>query len=400
MDAKTQRFFTYLLYFCLLVGVVILCFNSSDRLNVLLIYAAFSTLIIYHHLIYFQDPRTKGKYILSVTLVLALCIQYFDHTFFTGFYIVILIAYTLFAYEAGFSVPLTVIAVLAHGLMLLYKSSVIPSIDLMLQFSTFLIPRVLIIALIVIARHNITINMKNELLAEALQEKNDALEDALDQLSAYADELQKTAELRAREKLMHELHDKLGHMLATASIGTQAAVVLIDKDTTAAKTRLEMVVQQIQSAMQSLREVISGSTINSNEYELSFIQSLVSLMSETEKRTGISIVHNLSQNDDELSIPKQSFIYNALMEGLTNGLRHGAATRFEFSLNKRDKLIHFCLSDNGNGFNNITFGYGLSKMLGDARRFGATLEIRGQNGCTLEIMLPIEACAAMEDEGK
>lgn len=401
MDAKTKCYFTYLFYLCLLIGAVILCFNSPDRLIALAIYAVFSASMISHHLIYFKDPPRKGSGFLVVILAVALGIQYYDNTIFAGFYIIILIAYALFVYEARLSMPFTIFAVLAHVSILFYKSHMMPSFELLRHFSTFGIPRALLIALIVILQHITRINIKNKLLTESLREKTDALETALGQLSAYADELQKNADSQARDRLMHELHDKLGHIMATASIAVQAAVVLLDKDPPAAKARLDLVAQQIQEAMQSLREMISGRTISYIENESSFTQSLISLMGETEKRTGIPIAHNLRNEYDEdyagLSGPKRSFIYNALMEGLTNGIRHGAAARFDFSLTIRRDRVLFYLRDNGTGFKNITFGYGLSKMLGDAKRFGAEFDLNGQNGCTLEICLPIESQVEIGD---
>ena len=48
------------------------------------------------------------------------------------------------------------------------------------------------------------------------------------------------AQLRAREALMDELHDKLGHTLTTVSVVAQAANVLVDTDTAAAKSKLRL----------------------------------------------------------------------------------------------------------------------------------------------------------------
>lgn len=233
-----------------------------------------------------------------------------------------------------------------------------------------------------------------------LQEQTKELQTAYEQLASYIEELQETADLRAREKLMHELHDKLGHILATASIGVQAVDVLIRKDIGKAKERLDMVAQQIQEAMQSLRTMISTGTISIEKDETSFVQSITNLMIETEKRTSVSIKRSISENTahvcESLSLPLRSFIYNALLEGLTNGLRHGGVTEYKFELTSTHHKINFRLKDNGGGCNDIKYGYGLSQIQRCAKRFGAKVETNGRNGFKLEISIPLIYQTLME----
>jgi len=77
------------------------------------------------------------------------------------------------------------------------------------------------------------------------------------------------------------------------------------------------------------------------------------------------------------------------MEGLTNGIRHGRVTQFEARLERADGRLRFSLRDDGTGFREIRYGYGLSKIERDARRFGGALEMRGGDGCEMIITLPV-----------
>jgi signal transduction histidine kinase len=136
--------------------------------------------------------------------------------------------------------------------------------------------------------------------------------------------------------------------------------------------------------------VLSGKTIDDSEDERTSAQ-FIHLIRETEKSTEISIHLRGFEAEayDALPISHRSFLYNALMEGLTNGLRHGGATSFEVSLTKSGGRIEFILKDSGKGFRELTFGYGLSKISRDARRFGGQLRIESRNGCEMRLQLPV-----------
>jgi signal transduction histidine kinase len=192
------------------------------------------------------------------------------------------------------------------------------------------LPRLILIFAVAVSRYSVSISSKNRELAESLGQKAGELENALIKLQDYTEELKETADLRAKDQLMRELHDRLGHMLATASIGAQAAAVLVDRDPPAAKARIETVWEQIQAAMKSLRQVLNGGAIGAAEQEPVFGE-LVRLARETEARTGIPICveYDSAEDFDALPLAQRSYLYNALMEGLTNPPWPCDAIRFE-----------------------------------------------------------------------
>lgn len=379
--------------------------KSSNRIIAGIFYIVLAVMMAYQHLRYNKPEGLLpgGKKLMAAELVCALIVLYFENSMFPGIVLILIISYAIMVYETRFSVPYTLIAFLAYIGMLYYKAGAPPPIDFWIQHRTLLLPRTIIILVIINTRNAVNANQKNRKLSEALAEKNRELETAMDQMSVYLNELEKTADLRAREQLMHELHNNLGHDLATASIGTQAAAVLMDKDISLAKIQLENVAQQIRTAMQSLRSVIISEAGYPSENSQNYIGRILSLIAETEKLTKIKIMHNLSEASakelDDIAIPVQSFLYNTLMEGLTNGLRHGKATRFEFELRKADGQILFRLQDNGTGFDNFKYGFGLTKIRNDAANLGAELKITGHHGCAIEIIISDED-GAMERAAK
>jgi signal transduction histidine kinase len=84
-------------------------------------------------------------------------------------------------------------------------------------------------------------------------------------------------------------------------------------------------------------------------------------------------------------------IFRALQEGLTNGIRHGASTRFHFSLFYQNHQIQFRLTDYGNGSSHIVRGFGLNSMKDRVEEAGGGLTIAKNEstaGVTLEIVIP------------
>ena len=392
MDARVKNSFSWMLYFSMAVGAVVLYFNTAPHRTVALaLYAVFLLLSFVQNRNY-RKMTGSWRWARLFTILrasLGLIIQCFDRSSLSGFAVMIVVVTVLLSETVPFCTAFTVVAMAATTVihyLLIYPSLGYPAQPL----GAILLPRIFMVSTLIIARYNIMISEKNRQLSELLRQKTDELEISLRQLKDYADDLKETADLRARDRLMRDLHDTLGHMLATASINAQAVTVLIDKDASAAKARQATVIQQIQTAMQSLRDVLSGKTMDYSGDALTSAQ-FISLMRETEKRTEIPIHIGMfmAEDYDALPVACRSFLYNALMEGLTNGIRHGGVTRFDFGLSRSGKILYFNLRDNGTGFQELKYGYGLSKIRRDAQRLGGQLKMAGQSGCEMQIALPI-----------
>ncbi|MEI6578462.1 MAG: histidine kinase [Eubacteriales bacterium] len=395
-----NRILAFIMYSGFLVQALILYNNYEVNRNVVLTLYAVLLAIMFIHLLSKISSKNRAvleNVLLVFGLIIALIIYSFDTTAIRGLYIFFILTIAVLYDETRFGVLLAIAGYFAFTGMYYYKTDPGSFYDFFnRENSSVMAPRTGTLVLFYIIRRLIFAGKKNGQLARSLQKKNEETEALLKQNTAYSAELEKTADLRAREKLMNELHNKLGHVLATASIGAQAAAVLVDKDSEAAKQRLDIVAQQIQTAMHALRDVVSGGESSIENSDITFNDSILKLIGEMEKRTDVPVRHNISAQTrnlfDTWPVSIRSLIYNVLMEGLTNGLRHGKATAFDFELTiDDDKIIRFSLKDNGVGFDSISFGNGLSKMQRDAEKTGAVFEITGANGCTIAIDIPPEA---------
>ncbi len=144
MNDNTGRFFSYLLYFSLIAGVVVLCFNPGPKLPALTLYVAFGGILLYHTR---RHRRSSGfwkcsPWFVLLEFILAVSVQYFDYTAFSGFEELIVIATALLSCKLRFSIPFAVIAILASFATVYLKSPYPLMQEFREQIGTVLLPRV------------------------------------------------------------------------------------------------------------------------------------------------------------------------------------------------------------------------------------------------------------------
>jgi len=116
---------------------------------------------------------------------------------------------------------------------------------------------------------------------------------------------------------------------------------------------------------------------------------LEEIIQESEKHTDIKINKNISlysKFDEKIN----NIIINALKEGITNGIKHGKATVFNFFIREDEKNIFFTLNNNGLGNIKTNLGFGLSNMKTKIEDIKGTININSQpdKGFTLTIKIP------------
>ncbi len=399
MNSKPLSATSGVMYSALILGFVIMSFNTdSGRFIALGLFALLSLLLAYMSHLNLRDGYFS-IWLLAAATVLCVGIQFFDSSYYPGFYYLIVGSAAVFHLKLRRSGPIAVFMVLLSLLPTLGGTYTLTAFEA--ACARYLLPRLFILAGMFIARYALIAEQRNRALAEQLQDKSTQLEEALGQLQTSMEELKETADLRARELLLRELHDKMGHLLTTALIGVQASEVLLDNDPQSSKARLALASEQIRQSMQALRHVITGGSLLDEE-DKGLTQRLKKLMSEAEIHAGVVIRHSLDAQDaatlDALPPKLRVFIYNALTEGLTNGIRHGAAQAFDFSLTRCKSGWLFTLQDDGEGFCEFTAGCGLTKMRQDAEKLNGTLRIDGSRGCVLTICIPDEAGTEVSSE--
>ena len=218
-------------------------------------------------------------------------------------------------------------------------------------------------------------------LNSALRELNESKRELE---KAYAVVAEMTA-LEERQRIAKDIHDTAGHSLTTVIMQTESAKLLINENPNEAKDKIIAANLQAKHALEELRNSVH--VLSGRQENQALKNALQKIVQESTDGTGSIIrskIENVQVNNDQFR-----FLCNSLKEGISNGLRHGKATAFWFSLMEVDGEIRFLLSDNGNGAkdNTLQLGYGLSTMQERARALGGKMLIESQDGEGVELQL-------------
>jgi len=208
-----------------------------------------------------------------------------------------------------------------------------------------------------------------------------------DELKEAYERLEEMTVLKERNKIAGEIHDTVGHTLTTVLVEMELGKKLASRDLPLALEKYNCAQAQVRKGLNELRKSVrmlaDGSEI------LDFIPSLLVLIKDTEKHTAVGINTNIGELP-ELDIEIKKTLYNALQEGLTNGIKHGKSTAFVFKLVYENSNIIFYLADNGIGCSSISHGFGLRAMRDRVKELNGSLSIECEpnEGFSLEITIP------------
>ncbi|MDY7042632.1 sensor histidine kinase [Virgibacillus salarius] len=303
------------------------------------------TYIIRNFIFHVDLHSLKGGIILFIQLFIALAINIYDNSFISEIYLLVLVGEAAMHRTKQFSIPFSF---LAYTFFVIGRFINYPSFESL----HFIIPKSLefvsFFALSYLAK--IIVNQKQQLAKAYESIKKAAL--SLEENTLFAE----------RTRISREIHDTIGHTLTTTIMGVKASNKLIDHDKKKAKQLLNDIQIQLQNGLNDVRKSVK--LLNNQQSFIEFLPSITSLLEDTIDQTGITIDYHIDAPNLHISPKQELVIYRALQEGLTNGIRHGPSTHFEFLLYKEDSNTIFKLIDNGRGFDikQATLGFGLISM--------------------------------------
>lgn len=237
-------------------------------------------------------------------------------------------------------------------------------------------------------------------LEELVQERTAELEDTNVNLRASMQEtsqaLAEVAVLEERNRIARDMHDHVGHALTAALIQIEAAKLLITKDTEQALDKMTASRESISQGLESIRDTVRKMKQDYESSMSNYVAALRQLVDDVENKTGVVVQFNVDPklaHRDELAGSERlrKMIYHALQEGLTNGIKHASAVKFEFSLTISEDQIAFRLSNDGERYIESPYGFGLSAMLERVEQLNGTMHISDHHGqgCLIAIDVPM-----------
>lgn len=230
-------------------------------------------------------------------------------------------------------------------------------------------------------------NRQRKLAEEELKRSNEALES---RVAARTVDL-RLAEGRQRElsrrllrvqeeerrALARELHDEIGQQLGAIKLNLKAlSAGRSERNAARIQDGLSIVdatISQIRDRALDLRPALLD--------DLGLAAALDWLCHQQEQRSGITIALD-SKPLPILPPDLTTAIYRVVQEGITNALKHSAATRIDISIYADDNHVKLAISDNGRGFDRLSVapGVGLPGMRERVETLGGRLGLESSAG--------------------
>lgn len=188
-----------------------------------------------------------------------------------------------------------------------------------------------------------------------------------------------------RKRVMGDLHDGLGPVLAGMSMRVQAAL-----RTSTSPEHVALLADlgaQLAAGRTDLRRIVAGiapSTLDDGDLDAALRGLVESFQSATDSpKVGLSVTLSC-----DVAPAIQVAIYRSVAEGITNALRHAAAGTIDVHVRALDDLVVVDVTDDGVG-GPVVPGVGLSSLVRRAESLGGRLTICPRDpGTTLHLELP------------
>ena len=207
------------------------------------------------------------------------------------------------------------------------------------------------------------------------------------ELNSYLALSEKIAEDRERKRIAREIHDTLGHALTGISAGIDAVKVLVDIDTNRAKEQLNNVSVVVRDGIRDVRGSLNKMRPGALENN-TLKEALIKITREYEAISNLEI-HLLYKWDNiDLDIAKEDIVFRVIQESITNSVRHGHAKTIWIELLEEEEAYVMTIQDDGVGFDELHYGYGLKQMQERLMIIGGSVRFENQDGFYTHIEIP------------
>ena len=211
-----------------------------------------------------------------------------------------------------------------------------------------------------------------------IRKLNEQLNQANDQLRDYAENMERMAQMRERNRLAREIHDTLGHTLTGIIMGADAGLALFDVAPEESRKRMQIVAQSARDGLTDVRRSIKALRPDALEH-FNLAQALEGLVENFRLTTSARIAYFQEAGELKLDTDEEDALYRVVQEGLTNAVRHGRADRIEIRITRNEDVVAVIVRDNGTGCAKPEEGFGLRHMRERLEMLGGTMSYGNLN---------------------
>ena len=209
------------------------------------------------------------------------------------------------------------------------------------------------------------------------------------ELENYAAVSEKIAEDKERKRLAREIHDTLGHALTGIAAGVDACIAMIDINPEATKKQLMVISKVVRQGIVDVRNSLNKLRPGALEQHgfKGAIENMIEEFTSVSDLT-ISLDYRLDKVDFENN--KEDILFRVIQESVTNAVRHGDATHIDISLYIEDNSLYLKIQDNGQGCEEIHYGFGLKQMKERLGMINGKVAYDGHHGFLTIVTIPLQ----------
>lgn len=209
------------------------------------------------------------------------------------------------------------------------------------------------------------------------------------ELENYAAVSEKIAEDKERKRLAREIHDTLGHALTGIAAGVDACIAMIDINPEATKKQLMVISKVVRQGIVDVRNSLNKLRPGALEQHgfKGAIENMIEEFTSVSDLT-ISLDYRLDKVDFENT--KEDILFRVIQESVTNAVRHGDATHIDISLYIEDNSLYLKIQDNGQGCEEIHYGFGLKQMKERLGMINGKVAYDGHRGFLTIVTIPLQ----------
>lgn len=209
------------------------------------------------------------------------------------------------------------------------------------------------------------------------------------ELENYAAVSEKIAVDKERKRLAREIHDTLGHALTGIAAGVDACIAMIDINPEATKKQLMVISKVVRQGIVDVRNSLNKLRPGALEQHgfKGAIENMIEEFTSVSDLT-ISLDYRLDKVDFENT--KEDILFRVIQESVTNAVRHGDATHIDISLYIEDNSLYLKIQDNGQGCEEIHYGFGLKQMKERLGMINGKVAYDGHHGFLTIVTIPLQ----------
>lgn len=209
------------------------------------------------------------------------------------------------------------------------------------------------------------------------------------ELENYAAVSEKIAEDKERKRLAREIHDTLGHALTGIAAGVDACIAMIDINPQATKKQLMVISKVVRQGIVDVRNSLNKLRPGALEQH-GFKGAIENMIEEFTSVSDLTITLDYRLDKVDFENTKEDILFRVIQESVTNAVRHGDATHIDISLYIEDNSLYLKIQDNGQGCEEIHYGFGLKQMKERLGMINGKVAYDGHHGFLTIVTIPLQ----------